>query len=112
MLALLEILKNIIRLKMRANLDSLLFMIVPFLINFILYKCQISLHETDKHIKHLTENHWSIYMSMKLLLLLSLLLLLFHNKMKKGFLKSYLQIHYLRPKIHKIITGKIQRNLE
>ena len=31
--------------------------------------------------------------------------------MKSGFLKSYLQIDYLHPKIHKIITGKIQRNL-
>ena len=26
--------------------------------------------------------------------------------MRKGFLKSYLQIDYLHPKIHKIITGK------
>ena len=29
-----------------------------------------------------------------------------------GFLKSYLQIDYLHPKIHKVITGKIQRNLK
>ena len=40
---------------------------------------------------------------------LLLLLLSFQNKMKYGFLNSYLQRDYLHPKIHKIITGKIQR---
>ena len=43
---------------------------------------------------------------------LLLLLLLFHNKTKQGFLNSYLQIDYLHPKIHKIITSKMQRNLK
>ena len=32
--------------------------------------------------------------------------------MKYGFLKSYLHIDYLHPKIHKIITGKIQQILK